>query len=66
MAIARKLTHSITEVFRLLDQDPFKKLAHACKYGLLKQALYWKSKPEYCVFIIRSDVVRTYRQDAYM
>ena len=43
-----------TEVFRLLDQDPFKKLVHACKYGLLKQALYLKSKPEYCVFTIRS------------
>ena len=43
-----------TEVFRLLDQDPFKKLAHACRYGLLKQALYLKSEPEYCVFIIRS------------
>jgi len=25
---------------------PFKKLAHACKYGLLKQALCLKSKPE--------------------
>jgi len=37
-----------------LDQEPFKKLAHACKYGLLKQALYLKSKPEYCAFIIRS------------
>ena len=38
----------------MLDQDPLKKLAHACKYGLLKQALYLKSEPEYCVFIIRS------------
>ena len=48
------LTMTHTEVFRLLDQDPFKKLAYVCKYGLLKQALYLKSKPEYCVFIIRS------------
>ena len=42
-----------TKVFRLLDQDPFKKLAHAWKYGLLKHALYLKSKPEYCVFIMK-------------
>jgi len=32
--------NTVTEVFRLLDQDPFKILVHACKYGLLKQALY--------------------------
>jgi len=57
----------VTEVFRFLDQDLFKKLAHACKYGLLKPALYLKSKPEYCVFTIRSmSCVLTYRQDAYM
>ena len=35
-----------TEVFRMLDQEPFKKLVHACEYGLLKQALYLKCKPE--------------------
>jgi len=58
----------VTEVIRLLDQDLLKKLAHGCKHGLLKQALYLKSEPEYCVFIIRYivDVMRTYGKDAYM